>query len=65
MENPSPQVKVFDTKLNTTAVYVSRSEAARAMGVTYPTITKALKTIKDTGVSRLIKNRYKILQSTG
>jgi len=57
------------------------------MGVSYPTITKALKTIKEgttqrskeksdiflfvpkarvvPGVSRLIKNRYQILQSTG
>jgi DNA-binding transcriptional ArsR family regulator len=64
-DSKSIQVKVFDTESNTTAVYASRSEAARAMGVSYPTITKALKTIKDTGVTRLIKGRYQILQSPG
>ena len=31
----SIQIKVLDTESNTTVVYVSRSEAARAMGVSY------------------------------
>lgn len=61
----SIQVKVFDNETGATTTYNSRSDAVRAMGVTYPSLLKALKTIKETGVSRLIKGRYQIIQSTG
>lgn len=54
----SHKVEVFDTLTNQTTVYISISEAARAIGCVKGTIVLAIKFLKEKGVPRLIKKRY-------
>lgn len=58
---PSVAIEVFDTNNNETTVYVSISEAARAIGVAQASISGAFKR-KKPGVSTILikKKRYKI-----
>lgn len=56
----SHKVEVFDTLSNETTVFSSAREAALSLGCVESTISKALKHLKEKGVSNLIKNRYMV-----
>lgn len=54
------RVEVLDIKNNKTTVYCSISDAARAIDCINLTVFRALKTCNDEGISRLIKQRFRI-----
>ena len=56
------KVVIFDTQTNIITTYISRSEAGRALGGVHPdSVNHAVKLLKITGVSRLIKGRYRVI----
>lgn len=56
----SIRVSVLDSRNNEKTVYPSISEGAAFIGCKESTIRKALKILKEKGVSRLIKGRYRV-----
>lgn len=59
-ESNAHSVLVVDVLTEKETVYGSIREAATAIGCVHATILKALKHLKETGISRLIKSRFKV-----
>jgi DNA-binding transcriptional regulator YhcF (GntR family) len=53
-------VKVVDLANGNTTVYLSIREAAAAIGVVESTVRKALKNLKEKGISKPIKKRFEV-----
>lgn len=55
--NSGTAVKVLDLNTNETAMYTSVTRAAKAMGVTQPSLTKRL---KETQGTIIVKKRFQV-----
>ncbi len=56
------RVEVLDTLNGNTTVYLSIHEAAAAIGVVESTVRNALKNLKEKGIHKPIKQRFKVKQ---